>query len=875
MAATLELLAPLDGWCMPLSATPDPVFSAGMMGDGISVDPTSTQVLAPFDCTVVSTPASGHAVSVRSQHGVEVLIHVGIDSVSLRGRGFSPRVTAGQQIRAGEPLILLDLDLIAQSVPSLVTPIIVTDPAGCSVILRRDPGPVRAGDVLLMLDAGSRRAAKAGDGDELSKAEAGTRIEERFQITLAHGLHARPAALIAQSLRGMDAEVEFVVGNRRADARSVVALMSLGVRSGEEITAVALGRDGGKALASVKRGLESALRHETGGAPGPAAGSDHSFGTPSKQRRAAPAGLEAVHAHTGSDASWESRESGDSSALTGSVASRGFAVGVAARLQMAEVVLAEQGGGVENERAALAEALRRVAARLERVAGLQSGPRRDIVAAHLEILADPGIDAAAQRYIHCGKSAGFAWRAALEESIARLAALEDERLRGRVDDLRDIQSQVLLELAGVEATLTAELPRHAVVIAEELLPSQLAALDRSRLAALCLARGGTTSHVAILAGAMGLPMLVGLGPQLMRVANGTPVIVDSARGRLELEPRPEVLAAALQRIERRAAESARLHEAAQLQARTADGSRIEVFANIGGRNDAEAAVRLGAEGCGLLRTEFLFLERSVAPDEEEQLAAYQHIADALGSRPLVLRLLDVGGDKPLSYLPLPAEANPALGLRGIRVGLSRIDLLRTQLRAALRVTGGTLRLLVPMVTDVTELRRVRALVQELASEIRRGAPIELGAMIETPAAAVTAAQLAAEADFLSIGSNDLTQYTLAIDRGHTALSAHIDALHPAVLSMIGLACAAAKQRPVAVCGAVAADPLAIALLLGLGVSELSVVPARIPQIKALVGRLKLPECIELAGKARALEDPTTVRALVRAWLDDREIPHGE
>jgi phosphoenolpyruvate-protein kinase (PTS system EI component) len=265
-----------------------------------------------------------------------------------------------------------------------------------------------------------------------------------------------------------------------------------------------------------------------------------------------------------------------------------------------------------------------------------------------------------------------------------------------------------------------------------------------------------------------------------------------------------------------------------------------------------------------LRTEFLFIDRQTAPGEAEQLAAYQSIAAALGARPLILRLMDVGGDKPLHYLPLPAEENPALGLRGVRTALARPDLLRTQLRAAMQVQPrDNLRLLIPMITDIEEIRAVRSVIDEIKADLGIRDGIELGAMIETPAAALTAAALIAEVDFLSIGSNDLTQYTLAMDRGHPQLAGRTDALHPAVLKLVAAAASAGvfAGKMVAVCGGVAADLTAVPILLGLGVRELSVVPSSVPAVKRRIRSLRIADCRELAMSCLDLASPAEVRAL--------------
>src|SRR6185436_6338535 len=280
--------------------------------------------------------------------------------------------------------------------------------------------------------------------------------------------------------------------------------------------------------------------------------------------------------------------------------------------------------------------------------------------------------------------------------------------------------------------------------------------------------------------------------------------------------------------------------------------------------DARLALEQGAEGCGLLRTEFLFLERATAPDEDEQRASYQQVADLLGARPLVIRTLDIGGDKPIAYLPLPAEDNPALGLRGIRTSLWRPELLDVQLRALLRVTPAV-RILVPMITEQAEIEFVRQRLRALAGEL--GVPVpQLGAMIETPAAAMLADQIAKVVDFLSIGTNDLAQYGLAMDRGHAQLAARIDGVHPAVLRLIEATTrgAALHGRPVAVCGGLASDPGAVPLLLGLGVTELSVVPSFIPRLKALVRGLTLEHCRALARRALELGTSAEVRELLRS-----------
>jgi phosphocarrier protein FPr/phosphocarrier protein len=659
------------------------------------------------------------------------------------------------------------------------------------------------------------------------------------RVGFAHGIHARPAALIAACAKGFDAEVAIERNGRTANARSVVALMALGVQRGEEISIQASGPDAPAAAAALDALIARIEPHR---APEPA------------PKRAA-----SVDAPTGS--------------FRGAIACRGLAIGPAARLTRPDLRVAELGTGSAQETAALDRARESVAARLRRLSDSTLAAQRDIMLAHVEFLDDLELVSAARALIANGKSAGFAWRQAVREQMHALEALGDARMAERVDDLRDLETSVLLALDGGTGNAQASaLPAGSILLARDLLPSQLATLDATRVAGICLAEGGPTSHVAILAAAMGVPTLVAAGAGVLGIASGATLILDADAGLLHVEPDSAQLAHAQSRLASHRERQARERAAAQRECRTADGTRIELFANVGSVIEAEAAVANGAEGCGLLRTEFLFLDRHTPPDEAEQIAEYQRIVAAFEGRPVVLRTLDAGGDKPIAYLPLPREPNPALGLRGVRTSLWRPDLLRTQLRALLRVRpAGRCRVMLPMVVSPAEVRTVRKLLDELRRELAIAEPTQLGAMIETPAAAIAADHIAEVADFLSIGTNDLTQYTLAMDRGHPELAGQLDALHPAVLRLIASAtrAGAARGRPVAVCGGLAGEPLAVPILIGLGVTELSVVPAVIPRMKSLIATLTMDACREVARAALDAPSADAVRAGVTRLLPER------
>ena len=835
---TLLLKSPLAGWCLPLSQVPDPVFAGRMAGDGVAIDPTGNLLHAPCDGEIVPMPGAQHALTVRTTSGHDILLHLGIDTVQLGAEGFEMLVQPGQQVTAGQALLRFDLDLIARRARSAVSPILL---ASEGAILRRSENCALAvGDFLMEIGKGA-----AIGGREANATAGGMEISRYFDVAFDHGLHARPAALIAAALRPYQARVSVIAGGRRGNARSTVAVMSLGIHCGDRIEIRATGADADAALAALEPLLGVAGRTP--------------IDTPA---------LVAGPATATQPARME-----DFGRLAAVVACRGIAIGHAAKLTLAEITVVETGAGAADECAALGEAIAKVRMHLESLANTATGEKQTILAAHVELIQDPELAARADEQIQRGKSAGYAWRRAVRSFIDALQAGGDAHMIERLADLRDLENQVLLVLSGQPPGHARSLPERAILIADELLPSQLMSLDAARIAGICMARGGPTSHVAIIAAAMGIPALVAAGQRILQITDGTMLVLNAERGYLDVAPTDSERAAIEHDLAGRAAQRAADLATAAQPARTRDGVHIKVYANLGALAEAAPAVAKGAEGCGLLRSEFLFLDRRLPPDENEQAREYQAIATALGDRPLTIRTLDIGGDKPIAYLPMPREDNPALGLRGLRTSLWQPQLLTTQLRAILRVRPvAQCRILLPMVTDIGDVAVVRASLDALRLEMGIDQLPSLGVMIETPASALLADQLAGEVDFLSIGTNDLSQYSLAMDRGHPELAARLDALHPAVLRLIAMAADAgnARHKEVAVCGGLGSDPIAIPILIGLGVHEISAVPATIPQIKRVIRALDADACAALARRALQQTNATEVRALVERWL--AEIP---
>lgn len=822
----LILTAPLSGWVGSLDEVADPVFSQRMLGDGVALDPTSGELRAPCAGRVLTVHAAGHAISLRAPCGAEILIHIGLETVALGGEGFEVHVRQGREVAAGDLLITFDMDFLAQRAASLVTPILVTNRAAFTIVRRVDGLAVEAGEFLMEVQAVSLSAPASGATDALQ-------ATGQVVVPLAHGLHARPAARIATEAARFASQVRFTSAGGAASATSAVSMMALGVGKGDALTVTATGADAEAAVAAIVELIAHGLALHEAPDPLPAR-------TPVPAAdRPLPPGM-----------------------VVGLRAAPGLAIGAAHHLIPPQIEVAEASRGVAQESAALAAAIAAVGARLSAEAASGPPPQREILTAHLSILDDETLAAAAAGAIDAGASAGAAWRAAVRAQTKILRGLADARLGERADDLLDLERQVLIELSGEPAPVQT-LPDNAIILAHDLLPSQVIALPET-IAGLCTAAGGPTSHVALLAAARNIPAVVAAGPAVMAIADGATLILDGDAGLLSVAPGAAEIEAAQSRLAHRQGRRREALEAAAVECRMADGRRIEVFANLGSPADARAAAAAGAEGCGLLRTEFLFLGRRSAPGEDEQAEHYQAIATALAGRPLIIRTLDVGGDKAAPYLAMPIEENPALGVRGVRISLRRPEILAAQLRAILRVRPeGQVRIMVPMITGLGELMAVRETVEAARADLGLAQPIELGVMIETPAAAVTADILARYADFLSVGTNDLTQYVLAMDRGNPALAAEVDALHPAVLRLIGqtVSGAAVWSRPVGVCGALAGDLDALPILIGLGVVELSMPPAMIAEAKALIRTLTGPACEDLARRAQACASAAEVRAL--------------
>jgi multiphosphoryl transfer protein len=665
----------------------------------------------------------------------------------------------------------------------------------------------------------------SGPGSGVSEPEPEADATARVRVLNEIGLHARPAALVVELAGRFDAELRLAKpGGQSVSAKSLTGLMTLSARKGDELEVSASGPQAAEAVAAFEELVKD------GFGEGVAVGAE-----PSHESR--------VTSH-------ESPSAG--TRLRGIAASAGIAIGPARQLA------SHTGPPPERESEGEEAELRRLDAARQTARGAieadrdqvaqRTGPSEAaIFAAHLALLDDDALLARAREGIRSGATAEAAWYEATQAAAADTRALDDPLLQARAIDIEDTGRRVVAALTGDTAEGPAE---EGIVIAAELTPADAAGLDPALVQGIATAHG--TATAAILARALGLPAVVGLGESVLAVPEGTPLLLDGGRGELTVAPPDEVVTEAREEGERAAARRAAALEHAHEPARTADGTRIEVAANLGGAGGAAAAVELGAEGVGLLRTEFLFLDRPELPSEDEQVETLTQIARELDGRPMIVRTLDVGADKPLPSVPMAPEANPFLGLRGLRLGLEEPELLATQLRAILRVAAEyPLKVMFPMVATADEVHAALAALAEARERTGIDAPLETGIMVEVPSAALQAPELAEHLDFFSIGTNDLTQYTMAAERGNEHVASLLSGPQPAVLRLIHetVKGADAHGRWVGVCGELAGDPDAAVLLVGLGVTELSMAPPLIAEVKAALRAVSLEEARDRALRA--------------------------
>lgn len=845
---TVEIYAPVSGKTISIDTIPDPVFAEKTIGDGISINPESDVLIAPCDGVIANIHSAHHALTLITVEGIEVLMHIGLDTVMLKGEGLHPKVEKGQTVKKGDKLIAFDRAVIEKAGKSLLTEIVITNMdkvKKLTPVIGKEVSVTK--DVVLTVEVSVEATASASKG---KSGNVETAESWGIEIKNPAGLHARPIAVLAAAAKKFSADIVMIKGGKEGNAKSLVSIMGLDVKKGEEIRLKATGIDAVQALKSLIPVVESGLGED----------------------------LTKAAATTSAEKPEEPKTNGKDTdnMFYGVTASPGVAVGVVVQLHDAAIHVDEFGGQPAEEKHKLSEGLKEARHQLEdlyhQTKERTGAEKAAIFLAHQELLDDPELVQSVDTLMEEGKSAAFAWQKSINQQAGALANLNNEMLAARANDLNDVGKRVLRILTG-KAEEKLVLPENAIVIAQDLSPSDTASLDHDKVVGFCTVKGGSVSHAAILARSLMMPAVSGVSKKVLNILNGTHVLLDGRQGFLKVNPTAEEQAAVLRETEEEKRQRDILLKSKDEPAVTTDGVHIEVGGNVGSAYEAKQVVENGGEGIGLLRSEFLFLDRRTAPTEDEQAAVYSEIAETLGKeRNVIIRTLDVGGDKPLSYLPQPMEENPFLGVRGIRLGLRHPDMLRSQVRAIFKAADKTkMRMMFPMVTTLDELIQARQLVLE-EQKAFKDVNVEIGIMVEVPAAAVMADILAPHVDFFSIGTNDLTQYTMAMDRGNAELVKQADGLHPAVLRLIKSTVDGAERsgKWVGVCGSLASEKEAVPVFVGLGVKELSVPAALIPVIKDQIRKLSVKECQDLAASLLKEVTAEAVRQKINTFLNDKK-----
>lgn len=655
------------------------------------------------------------------------------------------------------------------------------------------------------------------------------------QVLNKGGLHARPATAFVEIASRFGSEVRLEYGDKAANGKALASLLRLGVESGATVRIVTWGPDADTAVQTLRAAVEGGLEEEE------------------------------EHERVAETVAWTPVS--ELRVLTGVSAAPGLAIGPLFQFQANRIVVKDLPQDVESERRQLRQALSTAREQLddvyESVKARSGRAEAAIFRAHQALLDDPELSGEVDALVLAGHSAAWAWQHAIEERIADVRRVQDERLAARAVDLHDVGQRVVRLMVGVEQG-EVQLPEAPVIlVADDLTPSDTARLDPKRTLGICTAGGGPTSHTAIIARSLDIPAVVGAGAAVLEQPNGISCILDGGGGRVYLEPTSADRESAQQFQHDLQRQRDVEYESRYQPALMTDGHRVEVVANIGKAPEAAHAVESGAEGIGLLRTEFLFLERATAPSEEEQYEAYTTMTQALNGLPLIIRTLDIGGDKVLPYLTLPHEDNPFLGVRGVRLCLRHPELFIPQLRAIYRASEtGPIKIMFPMIATLEDLRAAKEVAEQVRQELGVP-PVEIGMMVEVPSSVLMAREFAEEVDFFSIGTNDLTQYALAIDRLHPLLAKQVDGLHPAVLRLIDLTVrgAEAAGKWVGVCGGIAGDPLGAVIATGLGVTELSMSIPSVAAVKARLRQISLVQAQGVAKKALACKTAEEVRRL--------------
>lgn len=829
-----------------MTEVPDPVFAEKMLGDGFAIESREEKkdiVVSPVNGTIKNVNENNHALIIETDDKVEVLIHVGVDTVALKGKGFKPLVKAGKKVSVGDRLLKIDLQFIRSQAPSSMIIVVLANQPNVVVKLPHTNN-VQAEDVVFSLTNGKQDAAYS-DADARDVVDG-----EWIEIINPHGLHARPSATLAKKVLSYSVPVWVEKqGGRRVDAKSSTAIMSMGLAKGDKVRFACADV---KIIQALNQAVREGLGEDAIESGHPVADSSALSQAQEKQPHIA---NEIFHL----DFNSESR-------LKLPVASPGITWGRLFIVKEMKRDIPVSGKDAAEEKKTLVKAVEKAISDLNSEIIRVDAESAEILEAHKAFLMDPELLDLSSGVIDTGKSASFAWNQVTNEQAEIFAQSGNAYMAERAADMRDINNRILDILLG--KLPAPQYPDNCIVLVHELTPSDVTNFD-PRIKGVVSVVGSPTSHASIMLRNRGIPSFYQAPEEIMYAPEGIEAVLDTEQGFFLVNPNAQEKGAyktKIEQIDRRKAEALAV---ADKRGETKDGVRIEITGNVSSIKEAKEATSRGGEGFGLARSEFLFYGRQTAPSEDEQRDLYQGLLAAT-THMVTVRLLDAGGDKPLAYVKIAKEANPQLGVRGMRIIEDNEDVYRTQIRALLRCKDlDRLRIMTPMISLVSEVARIAKIVEEEKNRLGIMQMPQLGIMAETPAVCIMSEQFAPHVDFFSVGTNDLTQYTMAMDRENSRLAPLASAANPAVLGMIYHLCQGAEKfsKPVAVCGAAASDPLTACLFVGLGVTELASSAETLPEVKAAVRSYTLKQLKDVSLRAMRSSSEEEVRKIVKRELN--------
>ena len=818
---TFKIVAPCSGHIIPLEQISDAVFSSRVLGDGIGINPSTGIIYAPFDGTVTTLHNSLHALTIKNGN-VEVLIHIGIDTVDLNGEGFTAHTSSGKEVKKGEILLAFDMSAIEEKGFDKTVVVLVLQPENIPLQKTNEAFVYEKESSLLSIETG-----KSNQNSE-SEIPAGNTFSFHKTVTIQseNGLHARPAGMFAKAASKFEENIEIEKNGICVNAKSITGILSLNVQHGDAVMLRAFGPNAEQTVEAIIAEIKDELGH--------------------------------VAHQENYDFSKENTK------ITGIGINSGMVLGKAYWLKSEQFESTSGYRGFEEEIRTLQTAMGKATEELEKeINAATNNSYKEILKTHIRILEDPFLTETAESIIRNEKNAAYAFSEVIAQCISSIKKTGNNLIEERADDYKDIERRVLYVLSG-KTTDASLIPEKSIIFAEELMPGDVAILA-NKVQGIISMKGSPTSHASIMLKNAGIPAIINATNCLSEDISNREVFLNAAEGYAVINPADEVKTDMLQAIEKAQKIHASHKRNAHEKALTKDGIAIKITGNIGRTEEAISAIENGAEGIGLVRTEFLFIHKTTAPTEDEQISCYQKILKNAGNEPITFRLFDISDDKQLSFFNIPKGSGS--GFRGVRAYPANEAIIRTQIRALLRADlHGNVRLLIPMVSEISEIEYVRKLVKEEKVHINCQTDIPVGMMIEIPSAVFMMKQFAPHIDFFSVGTNDLTQYASATDR--VDLCDENKQLNPGLLNLIRIIgeTATCMNKPICVCGAMAGEFSAIPFLIVFGINELVCPGHSIPAIKAFIRELNIEHCKNTTNQALELSDAEEIKLFLEQNL---------